>query len=107
MPEVKVGQAEGSGIDRDMVRRIVRAHINEVRSCYNAGLTKNPSLEGRVLIKFTIIPTGKVSSAMVEENTTKDTAVGNCIAKAVKRWSFPKVAKGTAIVTYPFRLSAG
>jgi hypothetical protein len=106
-PTVHVGQAEGSGIDKDMVRRIVRAHINEVRSCYNAGLTKNPNLEGRVLIKFTILPTGKVSGAMVEENTTKVSAVGDCIAKAVKRWSFPKVSKGTAIVTYPFRLTAG
>ncbi|MFV8756663.1 AgmX/PglI C-terminal domain-containing protein [Nannocystaceae bacterium ST9] len=107
VPAVHVGQAEGSGIDRDMVRRIVRAHINEVRSCYNAGLTKNPNLEGRVLIKFTIIPNGKVSSAMVEENTTKESSVGDCIAKAVKRWSFPKASKGTAIVTYPFRLSNG
>ncbi len=107
VPAVHVGNAEGTGIDRDMVRRIVRAHINEVRSCYNAGLTKNPNLEGRVLIKFTILPTGKVSSTMVEENTTKEASVGDCIAKAVKRWSFPKVAKGTAIVTYPFRLSAG
>ncbi len=106
-PAVHIGQAEGSGIDRDMVRRIVRAHINEVRSCYNMGLTKNPNLEGRVLIKFTILPTGKVSSTLIEENTTKESSVGDCIAKAVKRWSFPKVAKGTAIVTYPFRLTAG
>jgi hypothetical protein len=106
-PAVHVGQVEGSGIDRDMVRRIVRAHINEVRSCYNAGLTKDPNLEGRVLIKFTILPTGKVTNAMVAENTTKSTPVADCIAKAVKRWSFPKVAKGTAIVTYPFRLSSG
>lgn len=107
VPKIDSGTVESTGIDRDMVRRIVRAHINEVRSCYNAGLSKNPNLAGRVLIKFTIMPTGKVATSIVEENTTKDTAVGDCIAKAVKRWGFPKVSKGTAIVTYPFRLSAG
>ncbi len=106
-PNIQSGTVEGTGFDRDMVRRIVRAHINEVRSCYNAGLVKNPNLAGRVLIKFTIMPTGKVASSLVEENTTKDSAVANCIAKAVKRWSFPKVSKGTAIVSYPFRLTAG
>jgi pSer/pThr/pTyr-binding forkhead associated (FHA) protein len=96
------------GVDKDLIRRIVRAHINEVRSCYNAGLTKNPNLAGRVTIQFSIVGNGKVASSVVQENTTKDSAVGNCIAKAVKRWTFPKVqGGGTALVSYPFRLTAG
>jgi hypothetical protein len=95
-------------VDRDLIRRIVRAHLNEVRSCYNAGLTRNPNLAGRVTIQFSIVGTGKVASAVVESNTTGDSAVGNCIAQAVKRWKFPRVRNGgTALVSYPFRLSAG
>ena len=99
-----IGKVESTGLDRDVVRRIVRAHINEVRSCYNAGLTNNPHLEGRVTIQFTVLPTGKVSGALVSENTTKEESVANCVAKAVRRWTFPS-SKGTSIVTYPFRLS--
>ena len=50
---------------------------------------------------------GKVATSVVQENTTKDSIVGNCIAKAVKRWKFPRVGNGgTALVSYPFRLSA-
>jgi hypothetical protein len=109
IPNVIATDAKVSGdIDKDLIRRIVRAHINEVRSCYNAGLTRNPNLDGRVLIQFSIVGNGKVASSVVQENTTKDKQVGDCIAKAVKRWKFPRVGKGgTALVSYPFRLSPG
>ncbi|WP_258183116.1 AgmX/PglI C-terminal domain-containing protein [Enhygromyxa salina] len=108
VPAPRVGKGKVTGdIDKDMIRRIVRAHLNEVRSCYNAGLTRNPSLEGRVTIQFSIVGTGKVSSSVVQENTSKDSSVANCIAKAVKRWKFPRVGKGgTALVSYPFMLQA-
>lgn len=108
IPEPRVGKGSVTGdIDKDMIRRIVRAHLNEVRSCYNSGLTRNPNLEGRVTVQFSIIGTGKVASSVVQENTTKDSGVADCIAKAVKRWSFPRVGKGgTALVSYPFLLTA-
>jgi hypothetical protein len=107
-PTVYVTDGKVTGdIDKDLIRRIVRAHVNEVRSCYNAGLTRNPNLDGRVLIQFSIVGNGKVASSVVQENTTKDKQVGDCIAKAVKRWQFPRVGKGgTALVSYPFRLTA-
>lgn len=108
IPEAQVGKGKVTGdIDKDLIRRIVRSHINEVRSCYNAGLTRNPNLDGRVTIQFSIVGNGKVASSVVQENTTTDKEVGNCIARAVKRWQFPRVGKGgTALVSYPFRLTA-
>ncbi|PRQ07202.1 AgmX/PglI C-terminal domain-containing protein [Enhygromyxa salina] len=107
VPRVGKGEVTGSGIDRDMIRRIVRAHLNEVRSCYNAGLLKNPNLQGRVTIQFSIMGTGKVGSSVVQEDTAKDGSVANCIAKAVKRWQFPRVVGGgTALVSYPFLLQS-
>jgi TonB family protein len=109
VPQVRQAKAQVQGaLDKDIIRRIVRAHINEVRSCYNAGLTKNPNLQGRVAVNFVITGTGKVGSSVVQESTIKDSSVGNCIAKAVKRWTFPKPrGGGNVIVTYPFNLSPG
>ena len=81
VPQVRQAKATVQGaLDRDIIRRIVRAHINEVRSCYNAGLTKDPNLQGRVAVNFVIAGTGKVASAVVQESTIKDQSVGNCIA---------------------------
>jgi TonB family protein len=107
--QVKQGKATVTGpLDKDIIRRLVRAHINEVRSCYNAGLSENRKLAGRVVINFVIGRTGKVASSVVAESTLSDTTVGNCIAKAVKRWTFPKPrGDDSVIVTYPFDLSPG
>jgi hypothetical protein len=49
-----------------------------------------------------------VPSAVVQETTMKDAGVGNCIAQAVRRWTFPKPeGGGSVIVTYPFVLEPG
>lgn len=109
VPRVRQGKAEVSGgLDKDIVRRIVRSHINEVRHCYNQGLSRAPGLSGRVSLSFSVTPSGTVSSAVVQESTLSDNAVGACMSKAVKRWKFPKPQGGAAVsVTYPFTLSAG
>ena len=47
-------------------------------------------------------------TAVVQESTMKDPAVGSCIAQAVKRWTFPKPeGGGSVIVSYPFVLEPG
>jgi biopolymer transport protein ExbD len=107
--EAKIRQAKAKvegDLDSDIIRRIVRAHINEIRSCYNAGLTKNPMLEGRVTIDFVIVSTGKVGESKIADSTLSDEKVGACMAKAVKRWTFPKPRGGGEVkVSYPFALS--
>jgi TonB family protein len=105
-PRVRQAKAEVEGaLDKDIIRRIVRAHINEVRYCFNRGLLRDKTLEGRVSIQFTVNGEGEVPVAVVADSSVKDTAVGECIAKAVKRWTFPKPdGGGTVVVTYPFVL---
>jgi len=109
VPRVRQAKANVKGaLDKDIIRRIVRAHINEVRYCYNQGLARDPNLKGRVSVQFTIGPSGQVPVAVVAENSLKDNNVANCVAKAVKRWKFPKPpGGGNAVVTYPFVLEPG
>lgn len=109
VPSVRQAAAEVTGsLDKDIIRRIVRAHINEVRHCYNQGLVKDPALKGRVAIDFTIGATGSVTASDVGETSVTDENVGNCIAKAVKRWKFPKPDGGGSVnVKYPFVLEPG
>ncbi len=109
VPRVRQGKATvGPALDKDIIRRIVRAHINEVRHCYNQGLVRDPDLSGAVKVSFTIAATGKVKSSVVKSTTVSDPNVGACVAKAVKRWKFPKPNGGAEVkVTYPFHLSPG
>ena len=109
VPRVRQAKAKVEGpLDRDIIRRIVRAHINEVRHCYNIGLSKDPNFAGRVVVQFVIGGAGKVSKSAIESTTLKNPVVGQCMAKAVKRWKFPKPRGGEDVtVSYPFALSPG
>lgn len=101
----KKARVEGP-LDRDIVRRIVRAHINELRYCYNQGLARDPNLAGDVTIDFEILDTGRVGESTVGKSTLHDPQIAPCMATAVKRWSFPKPVK-LVKVSYPFGLTAG
>lgn len=109
VPRVRVAKPTVSqGLEADIVRRIVRAHINEVRHCYNRGLVDNPDLAGRVTVEFTVPGDGKVSAAAVDTTTLPKDDVEKCIVKAVKRWRFPKPTGGvTVVVKFPFVLEPG
>ena len=109
VPRIRQAKAAVKGaLDKDIIRRIVRAHINEVRHCYNKGLANNPILAGRIAVKFTILASGKVGNASIDSTTLDDKTVGQCITKAVKRWKFPKPQGGGKVhVTYPFVLEPG
>ncbi len=105
-PRLGIAEVQG-GLDKDLIRRVVRAHINEIRHCYNQGLAKDPNLKGRVSVQFQIGSTGKVPVSTISESDIKDKNVSSCIASAVRRWQFPKpLGGGTVIVTYPFVLQS-
>ena len=94
----------------DVVRRVVRAHIKDIRVCYNRGLERDPSLAGRVAIQFTIGPEGTVKSSVVQSSTLSvaDRSTADCIAAAALQWRFPEPeGGGSVIISYPFVLETG
>jgi hypothetical protein len=92
-----------TGLDKEIVRRVVRKHLNEVRFCYEKRLHMKPDLYGRVLTEFSIAGTGKVIASLIKQSTLSDVEAEQCIQQAVARWEFPKPeATGLVIVQYPF-----
>jgi TonB family protein len=95
-------------LDKEIIRRVVRQHRNEIRYCYEKSLVKDPSLGGKVDVKFVISATGSVASAVVAQSTVGDKDVEGCIAKKVRRWVFPAPkGGGVVIVRYPFVFTSG
>jgi len=105
---VVVGQAEVRGVlDEEIIRRIVRRHINEVKYCYQVELQANPNLAGRVVVQFVISAMGQVQAPNVSSSTVNNAKVENCIALAFRRWRFPKPkGGGIVIVSQPFSLDS-
>lgn len=101
----RVHAGEG-GLGKDAIREVVRAHIGEVRDCYNQGLQRDPELAGRLVVGFEIAGSGAVAEATISESTVADAEVGACIAGKVKSWQFPAASAATT-VAYPFVLEPG
>ncbi|PRP96940.1 DUF2330 domain-containing protein [Enhygromyxa salina] len=107
LPKIEVpAPTVGGPLDKQIIQRVVRAHMNEVEFCYTAGLAKQPKLAGRVNVEFVIDGAGSVASSRVAKTTLADASVGTCIAQAVKRWKFPMPRGGSLVtVNYPFDLA--
>ena len=103
-PDVRLGPAKVRGaLDQEIVRRIVRRHINEVKYCYEQELMKAPNLGGRVLVQFTIAASGEVIASVLQNSTLGNSRVENCTIQATRRWAFPRpLGGGIVIVSYPF-----
>ncbi len=103
-PEVSLeGSSVRGSLDKEIIRRTVRRHLNEVRYCYETALTTHPSLVGRIVTQFTIAPTGRVLAAVIQSSSLKSPTVEMCVVNAVKRWEFPQPSGGgLAMVSYPF-----
>lgn len=108
VPRIRTGNADVRGsLSREVIRRVIQRHINEVRFCYEQELNQRPDLEGRVMVSFIISPTGAVQSATVGSSTISNARVESCITTAVRRWTFPAPDGGGVVgVNYPFVLTS-
>lgn len=108
VPHLRPGAVDVVGsLSKEVIRRVIQRHANEVRFCYEEGLRRTPELAGRVEVKFVIAPSGAVQNALVASNTLAgdQARTSQCIAEAVKRWSFPAPdGGGVVVVSYPFLL---
>ena len=85
------------GMRPELVRRIMRRHLNELKYCYDRELQKTPGLKGKMTVAFTINARGKVSRASRSVTTMGHALLEGCVVKAVKRWLFPKPEGGKEV----------
>lgn len=104
VPVLRVSQAEVRGsLSKEVIRRVIHRHLNEVRFCYEQTLSTHPDLSGRVVVQFMISPSGAVQQAAIAVSTLKSPSTDACILTAVRRWPFPAPDGGGYVsVSYPF-----
>lgn len=97
----------GPGLAKEVVRRVVRFHIAELRSCYSGELSQDPDLAGKVVLTWKIDPNGTVRQAAIESSTIGG-KVAPCVRNAVSSWVFPQPDGGaTTEVNFPFTFAPG
>lgn len=89
----------------EVIQRIVRQNFERIRTCYEAGLARDPKLTGRVTVRFVISTEGSVTSASDEKSELSDAQVRDCVVEQFKQMSFPKPERGKVTVVYPILLA--
>ena len=89
----------------EIVQRVVRQNFGRFRLCYENGLRANPTLEGRITVRFVIGRDGAVSSVENAGSDLPDPTIAGCVIRSFYGISFPQPEGGVVFVTYPIVFS--
>lgn len=97
-------------IDKDAIRRVIRAKLHEVKSCYERALNvmeKGRKLEGKIVLGWEIIEKGQARNVKVKSSSLGNPQVENCIRDRLASWTFPEPPPGLVaeVQAYPFVLN--
>lgn len=95
-------EVESSDVDRAALARYIKSRLKAIQGCYEKELKRNPSLKGKVMVRFNIRPNGRTGEIEIEENTLGSDAVASCIRTVVRGWVFPFKPDDDVPVAYPF-----
>jgi hypothetical protein len=91
----------------EVIQRIVHQNFGRFRLCYENGMKTNPTLTGRVAVKFIIDRSGAVSMTADGGSDLPDTSVVQCVVRGFGNLSFPQPDNGMVTVVYPIVFSPG
>ena len=107
-PEGDIGGIGGDPIiigalDSSLIDGVIKRHMNQFRYCYQRELNKDPTLAGKITVKFVIAGDGSVSRATIKRSSMGSTAVERCLTGRFMKLQFPEPkGNGIVIVSYPF-----
>jgi hypothetical protein len=90
------------GMSREMVKRVIDQHLDEITYCYETALLTNPSILGRIVFEWKILKDGSVGEIRIVASSVNSNQIHGCIKSAIKSWQFPKPVGTEVIVSYPF-----
>jgi hypothetical protein len=79
----------------------VREGAAAQRKCYEQGLARNPTLTGRLALRFTIALDGSVQTVEVKSNSLPDCQVVGCVSDVFRSLRFDSPQGGPVNVEYP------
>lgn len=107
-PSLRQGNTQVNGrLPPEVIQRIVRQNFGRFRLCYENGLRNNPTLSGRVSVKFVIDRSGAVSTAQDGGSELPDQGVISCVVRGFGNLSFPQPEGGIVTVVYPIIFNPG
>ncbi|HHJ15519.1 MAG TPA: energy transducer TonB, partial [Gammaproteobacteria bacterium] len=72
-----------------------------IYSLYNRALRKNPSLQGKLVIRLNISPSGKITSIDLVSSELGDPALERKLVQRIKMFNFGAKQVDAVTITYP------
>jgi hypothetical protein len=81
---------------------VVLANKGDIASCASA--QKSPAVEegSRVVVRWTILPSGKVTDVATETAGLRNTPLARCLEEKIRTWTFPRHRDQGGPVRFPF-----
>jgi outer membrane biosynthesis protein TonB len=90
------------GDERRSIGETIRDNSGPIRDCYEKRLQERPTLQGKLVARFDIGPSGKVIGAIAEGMADRELVL--CVLTAVRSFEFDKPHSGGKLrVAYPFK----
>jgi TonB family protein len=104
-PEQVTGQAaKSAGRAYSDINAVIQEKLGAIQFCFKKELRKDPSLSGKITVKFTVEASGRVTNAMVVNTSINNEGLQQCLLKTINMLVFKSIpeSQGSMTVTYPF-----
>jgi TonB family protein len=85
-----------------VIARIVNQRKAGIEYIYKKYLKTNPSMEGKIVVRFTIAAPGAVTACSVVSSNMGNPAMESEVCARIMTWRFPPIVAGDVTVVYPF-----
>ncbi|MCP3103850.1 adventurous gliding motility protein GltJ [Myxococcus sp. K15C18031901] len=96
------GSAVPERLQTSDVMAVVLNNKPAIVKCVNEQKKKDPSLSGKLVMRWTIQPSGKTSNVTCKTDEFKSTYMASCISGLIKSWNFPRHKKQGDPIDFPF-----
>ncbi len=92
---------------RNNIQSVVLQRAGAIRACYEAQLQIHEGLTGKITVRWTIDLEGRVGDASMQDSTIGNSAVEQCVLRAIRNMRFAKPEGGICVVQWPFVFNPG
>ena len=102
-PEVTGESSSLQERSQSAIQKVVSRQSRRLKRLYEEWLKRDPSLSGRLTIRFVILPSGSVANISIVKTSTNNADFDAMVVRYITRWRFPEVSgAGSVDVVYPF-----
>jgi biopolymer transport protein ExbD len=103
--ESQVPEVKSAEVDPERLAAYVRARRAAIQSCYERELRHDPRLQGKIIARFIITPSGRAAAVDLTDSTLHNDAVATCLRGVIGGFVFPFKPVSSVEIEYPFVFS--